>query len=148
MLFRSIPAGTYPTLTAAAVGFTAGTTISIVVTSGGTTIKNFSLATAPTSACPADTSQADFQLGVPTNVDLTTSPGDVRLASPSVVDQQNTTVTNSGFGFNSTNWAGQTFTAGSTGQLVQVDLDLFCSGCTGTTSAPAKPMRGCSRKSV
>ena len=131
--FSGIPAGTYPTLTAAAAGFTTGSASSIAVTSGGTTVKDFSLATAPTSACLADTSQADFQFGVPTNVDLTTSPGDVRLFSPSVVDQQNTTVTSSGFGFNTTNWAGQTFTAGSSGQLAQVDLDLFCSGCTGTT---------------
>src|SRR5207248_4290892 len=47
--------------------------------------------------------------------------------------QQNTTVTNSGFGFNSTSWAGQTFKAGVTGQLTRMDVDLFCSGCTGTT---------------
>ena len=42
-------------------------------------------------------------------------------------------MTNSGFGFNATNWTGQTFTPSLDGQLTRVDLDLFCSGCTGTT---------------
>ena len=79
--FTSIPAGTYPGMTASAPGFNSSTVISIVVTDGGTTTEDFSLATAPASACPADTTQADFQTGVPTNVDLTTSPGDVPPAT-------------------------------------------------------------------
>jgi uncharacterized repeat protein (TIGR01451 family) len=131
--FLTIPSGTYPSLVASASGYNSSTATSIVVTDGATTTRNFSLAKALTSDCPADTSQADFQTGVPTSVDLTASPGDVVLSSPTNIDQQNTSVTNSGFGFNSTSWAGQTFTAAVTGQLAQVDVDLFCSGCTGTT---------------
>ena len=80
-----------------------------------------------------DTSQADFQTGVLANVDLTTSPGNVVLDAPASVDQQNLTVTTSGFGFTSTSWAGQTFTPAVTGSLSRVDLDLFCSNCTDTT---------------
>jgi hypothetical protein len=131
--FSSIPAGTYPTLTASAPGFITGTASSIVVTDGGTTTQNFSLNSAPPSACLTDTTQADFQTGVGTNVDVTTSPGDVILSNPSPIDQQNLSVTPNGFGVNSTSWAGQTFTPAVSGKLTRVDIDLFCSGCTGTT---------------
>jgi uncharacterized repeat protein (TIGR01451 family) len=131
--FAGIPSGTYPALSAAAAGYTTGTTTNVVVTDGNATTKNFSLSAAAVSACLLDTTQADFQMGIPTSVDLTTSAGDVQLLNPSVIDQQNTTVTNSGFAFSSAAWVGQTFTAGSSGQLTQVDVDLFCSSCTGTT---------------
>ncbi|MEO6195539.1 MAG: carboxypeptidase-like regulatory domain-containing protein, partial [Thermoanaerobaculia bacterium] len=131
--FASIPSGTYPSITVSSPGYTSSTMTSIVVTDGATTTKNFSLGTAATSACPTDTSQADFQAGVPTSVDLTSSPGNVILLNAAAIDQQNTSVTTSGFGFTTTAWFGQTFTAGVTGQLTQADVDLFCSGCTGTT---------------
>ena len=131
--FTGIPAGTYPGMKASAPGYVSSAVAGIVVAGGGTATADFSLATAPASACPTDTTQADFQTGVPANVDLDTSPGDVILPEVPTVDQQNTSVTINGFGFTSTFWAGQTFTAGVTGQLTRVDLDLFCSGCTGTT---------------
>jgi hypothetical protein len=82
--------------------------------------------------CLADTAMVDFQTGVLTNCDATTSPGDVRLALGPQIDQQNTTVTANGFGFTATSWAGQTFIPSVTGPLLRVDLDLFCSGCSGT----------------
>src|SRR5207244_1629561 len=63
----------------------------------------------------------------------TASPGDAVLLNAANIDQQNTTVTPNGFGFTSTSWAGQTFTPSVTGQATQIDVDLFCSGCTGTT---------------
>src|SRR5262249_17983886 len=94
---------------------------------------NFSLAAAATSGCLTDTTQADFQAGVPTNCDLTSSPGNVTLLNAANIDQQNTSVTSNGFGVTATNWAGQTFRAGVTGQLTRVALTLFCSGCAGTT---------------
>jgi hypothetical protein len=131
--FLNIPAGTYPTMSASAPGYVTATAANIVVTDGGTTTQDFSLATAPVAACLTDTTQSDFLTGVPTNVDLTISPGDVVLTKPDNLDQQNTTVTNSGFGFNSTSWAGQTFTAALSGQATKIELNLFCSGCTGTT---------------
>src|SRR5262249_28975349 len=87
---------------------------------------------AAASGCLTDTTQADFQAGIPTSTDLTTSPGDVQLAHPVPIDQQNTSVTPNGFGFTNTSWAGQTFTPAVTGKLTKVDIDLFCASCTGT----------------
>ncbi len=130
--FPSLPAGTYPSETASDPGYNSSTATGIAITDGNTTTQNFSLDTAPTSACPADTTQSDFQAGTPTNVDLAASPGDVVLARPSL-DQQNTTLGTSGVGITITTWGGQTFTPSRTGQLTKVDINLFCSGCTGTT---------------
>jgi hypothetical protein len=131
--FTSIPAGTYPSINASAAGYGSSTATSVVVTDGGTTTENFSLTAAPSNACPVDTSQSDFQLGVATNVDLTTSPGDIILLDAPLVDQQNTTLGNSGVGITTTTYGGQTFTPAVTGKLTKVDINLFCSGCTGTT---------------
>jgi len=89
-------------------------------------------AAAQNSACLTDTSQADFQAGVATNVDLTTSPGDVLLLNAASLDQDNPSVTGSA-GFTSTSWFSQGFTPGVTGQLAQADLYLLCNGCSGTT---------------
>jgi hypothetical protein len=131
--FTGIPAGTYPSITASYPGYNSSTFTNIVVNDNATTTRNFSLTPAPASGCLTDTTQADFQTGVTTNVDLTTSPGDVILLAAASIDQQNTSVTTSGFGFTSTSWFGQSFTAGVSGQLTAVDVDLFCSSCTGTT---------------
>jgi carboxypeptidase family protein/uncharacterized protein DUF4214 len=108
-------------------------TVPVTLAYGTTTTQDIPLTLSAANGCLTDTTQADFQAGVPTNVNLTVSPGDVVLTNDPTVDQQNTNVTNSGFGFNSTNWVGQTFTAGLSGSLTKVDVDLFCSGCTGTT---------------
>ncbi|MEK6335652.1 MAG: carboxypeptidase-like regulatory domain-containing protein [Acidobacteriota bacterium] len=148
--FTGVPAGTYPSITASAAGFNSSTATSIVVIDSVTTTQNFALTAAATSGCFTDTTQADFQMGAGTNVDLTTSPGAVTLIKTEDIDQQNTNVSNSGFGFTSTSWAGQTFTPAVTGQLTRVDLDLFCSLCSGanpnvtvsiraTTGSPAVP---------
>jgi hypothetical protein len=130
--FSNIPAGTYPSITASAPGRISSTTAPVIVTDGGTTIENFALTAAPTNACLTDTTQADFQTGVPTNVDLTTSPGQVMLAGSTNLDQQNTTVGNFGLSITSTTWDAQTFVPAVSGQLTRVDADLFCSGCSGT----------------
>ncbi|HET8775237.1 MAG TPA: carboxypeptidase-like regulatory domain-containing protein, partial [Thermoanaerobaculia bacterium] len=131
--FLDVPAGTYPSITASKAGYVSQTATNIVVTDGGTTTQDFALALAATSACLTDTTQADFQTGVGTNVDLTTSPGDVILLNAPFIDQQNTTLGTSGVGITVTTWGGQTFTPASTGTMPRVDINLFCSGCTGTT---------------
>jgi uncharacterized repeat protein (TIGR01451 family) len=69
---------------------------------------------------------------VATNVDLTSSPGDVILVNALTIDQQNTAGTTTGTGFGTPNWTGQTFIAGVTGLLVKADIQLFCSGCGAT----------------
>jgi hypothetical protein len=129
--FTGLPAGTYPSESASAAGYNSASITSIVVTDGGTTTKNFALTAAPTSNCPIDTTQADFQTGVATNTDLTTSAGNVILSAPTVVDQQTTNFTTNGFGFSSTSFAGNTFTPPTTGKLTRLDIQIFCSACSG-----------------
>ena len=126
--FTSIPAGTYPSITASFPGAVSASASSIVVTDGGTTTQDFSLATAPASACLTDTTQSDFLTGVFTNLDLNTSPGDVTLVNIAV-DQQNTAGTTTGTGFGTPSWTGQTFIPAVTGQLVKAEIQVFCSGC-------------------
>jgi hypothetical protein len=132
--FGAVPAGTYPTETASDPGYTPSTTNNIVINDAGTTVKDFALSIQPASGCPTDTTQADFQLGVfTTTLDVNTSPGDVTLSNAPTVDQSNTAGTNTGTGFGTPNWTGQTFIPAVTGTLVKADVQLFCSGCTGTT---------------
>jgi Carboxypeptidase regulatory-like domain/Domain of unknown function (DUF4214) len=134
--FLNIPSGTYPSIIASASGFNSGTAVNIVVTDGATTARDFSLGTAPLSLCLTDTTQSEFQTGVPTSVDLTSNPGDVILSDSPILDQQNTTLSNFGVGITATTWGGQTFTPALTGQLTRADINLFCSGCTGTFPIP------------
>ncbi len=130
--FTGIPAGTYPSITASAPGFNSSTATNVVVTDGGTTTQNFTLTAAPASACFTDTTQSDFQTGVGTNVDVTTSPGDITLSNEPLVDQQNTAGTTTGTGFGTPAWTGQTFIPAVTGTLVKADVQLFCNGCGAT----------------
>jgi len=131
--FAGIPSGTYPSIAASRPGFTSSTTLNVIVSDGATTTVDFSLSAATTNGCLTDTTQADFQGGVPTNTDLNGSPGDVILLNAPSIDQQNTTLGNNGVGITITTWGGQTFTPSVTGQLTRADINLFCSGCTGTT---------------
>ena len=131
--FASIPAGTYPSLSASYPGCVTGTANNIAVVDSTTTTQNFALAAAPSSGCLTDTTQADFLGGVATNLDLSTSPGDVLLSNLPAIDQSNTAGTTTGTTFATTSWGGQTFIPAITGALSKVDVQLFCSGCTGTT---------------
>ncbi|MBV9068026.1 MAG: carboxypeptidase regulatory-like domain-containing protein [Acidobacteria bacterium] len=132
--FTGIPAGTYPYITASAPGFIPSTVNSIVVTDGGTTTQNFSLASASSGSCFTDTTQADFQGGTLTNVDVTTSPGDVKLTNANFIDQQNESLSNSGNSLSTASWRGQLFKAGSSGQLVAIDVNLFALLNAGSTT--------------
>lgn len=128
--FSEMAAGTY-TVTVSASGYSNGTA-NVTLTSGGTSTQNFPLTAAPVAACLTDTSQANFQAGTANSVDLTTSPGDVKLASSApVVDQQ---VTTQQFfePLSTTQWRAQTFRAGISGQLTKVDLRLQLVGTAGT----------------
>jgi hypothetical protein len=133
----TVPAGTYGGETASFGGRVSSSSSAITVPDGGTATQNFQLAAAPASACPTDTTQGDFQLGIPTNTDLTTSSGDVTLANPTVVDQSNTAGTTTGTGFGTPNWAGQTFIPAVTGQLLKVDVPLFCANGANPCTGPA-----------
>jgi hypothetical protein len=133
--FASYPVGTY-SVTASAPGFVSSTANSVMVNQNATTIQNFTLTSAPSSACPIDTTQSDFQAGTGSSVDTTSSPGDVKLtATASALDQQNTTVGNTGQAITTSTWEAQSFVPAVSGQLSQIDADLFCSGCSGTNPA-------------
>ncbi|HET7555574.1 MAG TPA: carboxypeptidase regulatory-like domain-containing protein [Gaiellaceae bacterium] len=129
----TVPAGTYPTLSASKAGFTAGSVSTIAVPDGGTATRNFTLGAAAQSGCFTDNTQGTFQRGVPSNCDLVSSPGSVVLAAPDNTDTKNANVSPTGFGFSNTSWAGQTFTPTVSGQLKRVDVELFCAGCTATS---------------
>ncbi|MEA2558998.1 MAG: hypothetical protein QOH06_502 [Acidobacteriota bacterium] len=132
--FTSIPAGSYPSEAVSAQGFVPESAAPIAVTDGGTTTQDFALDKAPLSGCPTDTTLADFQLGVQSNVDLTTSPDEVELVDQvENLNQKNTTLGNTGGLLSTTNWNGQTFTPSVTGPMTRVDVKLFCLNCTGTT---------------
>jgi len=83
--------------------------------------------------CVTDATQADFQAGVASNLDLT-SAGNVQLATAGAsggsIDQQNTSITINGDAFTNVVWTGQTFTARASGALAKVDVNLFCSFCS------------------
>ena len=130
--FSSVPAGAYPSMTVTYPGLVTGSVANITVTNGGTTIQDFALNAASVSGCLTDTSQADFQLGVPSNCDLVTSPGNVNLASPAALNLSVDDTNTSGFGFTSTSFPGQIFTPTVTGKLSRLDVDVFCSNCSGT----------------
>ncbi len=114
--FASLPAGTYPAVSASKAGFDAPSASPVSIPDGGNATRNFTLSAAATSGCFVDNTQTAFQRGVPSNCDLVSSPSNVVLANPTVVDQQNSTVSPTGFGFTNTSWAGQTFTASTSGQ--------------------------------
>jgi hypothetical protein len=133
--FTGIPAGSYPSISASAPGYSSSTSANVVVTDGGTTTRNFTLASAAAAACVTDTTQADFQAGIPTDVNLTVSPGDVKLDNPPVVGTQNLSLLAAGFAFTTSAHA-QTFTSTVSGPLLRVDLNIFSLDCATTTMPP------------
>ena len=129
----SVPAGVYPSMTASKAGFQSSEATSLTVPDGGGATQDFALASAPLTGCLTDDSQSDFQTGDATGCDLTTGPGSVRLGKDTSGSQSNSTVTSNGFAMNATAWGGQTFVPSKSGTVTDVSLQLFCSGCTGTT---------------
>ena len=136
--FNAIPAGSYG-LSVTAAGYATAAASGVTVTAGGTTTRDFALALSPPSGCLGDTTQADFQAGSATGLDLTTSPGNATLAISSggteTVDQQQTTVGSSANAITTTTWEAQTFVPAFGGTLTRLDVDLLCSGCSGTDPA-------------
>ena len=127
--FSNLPAGTYPSITASFPGYTSSTVNNVVVNESSITTQNFTLSPDANSACLTDTSQADFQKGVATSLDLNSIPGAITLLNAANIDQQNTTLGTQGAGFNNTTWLAQTFTPAVTGQLTRVDVNFFSLSC-------------------
>jgi hypothetical protein len=131
--FSSIPAGAY-NMTVSAIGYNNATAANVSATNGSVTTKNFALNAAPSSACPSDTNQSDFMTGMASNVDVTTSPGDVTLALPGVSIVEQTTIQIFSNNITATAWQAQTFAPTATGKLTQMDFQaaLGTGGATGT----------------
>jgi len=127
----SVAAGTYPSLTGAKAGFDSSSATTLAVPNGATLTVNLTLTPAAQSGCITDDTQVAFQRGIPSSCDLVASPGHLVLAQPDNTEARNGTVGPSGFGFTNTAWAGQTFTPTVNGLLKRVDVELFCSGCSG-----------------
>jgi uncharacterized repeat protein (TIGR01451 family) len=130
--FPTLPAGTYPNATASKSGFTSHSVNTIVISENGTATRNFTLTNSQASGCLVDTTQSDFQNGIPTSVDLNGSPGNVTLLNAEGINQQNTDVSTSGFGFSNTTWFMQSFTPSATGTITKAEVQMFCSACSGT----------------
>ena len=96
--------------------------------------------------CIIETSQAEFQTGVLTNVEATSSPGDVKLtnSTPESTDQISSpaalSTTNN---LTATAWTGQTFRAGVTGNLTKLTVGLgLASGTSGTITVEIRNLNG------
>ena len=132
--FSPIVTGSH-NVTASKTGYNSSTINGVVVTNGGTTVQNFSLTPVTTSACLTDTTQSDFNAGTKTNVDVSVSPGDVKLAvsGSEALDQSNNANCASCPAFSTTTWLGQSFKPGVNGKLTRVDVKLFCTTCSSST---------------
>ena len=140
----SVPAGSYPTLTASFPGRNAASVNTIVVSDAQITTQDFSLTAAPTSGCVTDTAQQDFQTGVATNLDLTTIPGDVTLSDTPVIDQQYQSGSTGITSFGAATWNGQSFTPALSGTLVAAKVQLLCDSCGPTPPDLILSVRGTS----
>ena len=143
--FAAIDAGTY-TVTASAAGYTSASANGVVVTANTTTVQNLSLTPATSSTCFTDTTFSDFASGTGTSIDLSSSPGDVKLASnggeaPDQVSSPAALSTTNNL--SATVWTGQTFRAGVTGNLTKLTVGLgLASGTSGTITVEIRNLNG------
>jgi uncharacterized repeat protein (TIGR01451 family) len=141
----AIDAGTY-TVSSSPAGYGAASVGGVVVSGGGTTVQNLSLTPNSASNCYTDTTFGDFSTGSGTNVDIASSPADVKLAnlgsegpdqvsSPASLSIAQTP--------SATAWSGQTFRAGITGNLTKISVGLgLNSGTTGTVTVEIRNLNG------
>jgi hypothetical protein len=143
--FAAIDAGTY-TVTASATGYSPASANGVVVVADATTVQNLSLTPTTANACFTDTTYADFSTATGTNVSITSSPGDVKLAStgaegPDQVSSPAALSTTNNL--SATTWTGQTFRAGITGNLTKITIGLgLASGTSGTCTVEIRNLNG------
>jgi uncharacterized repeat protein (TIGR01451 family) len=141
----AINAGTY-TVSTSPAGYSPASVNGVVVNDGATTVQNFSLTPNNVNNCYTDTTFGDFSTGSGTNVEIASSPNDVKLAnlgsegpdqvsSPAALAVGNTPT--------ATTWSGQTFRAGITGNLTKISVGLgLNSGSTGTVTVEIRNLNG------
>jgi hypothetical protein len=140
--FPSITAGSY-TVSVSAAGFSSGSA-SATVTGSSSTTQDFTLSQAPASGCyTTPASGDDYSNCWNSNTAASVGPAGTEslLLPPPGVDQENTNVSNIGNAITTTSWQAQTFQAGVSGLLTEVDLDLFCSSCSGADPAVTVELR-------
>jgi hypothetical protein len=147
--FTDLPSGSYDVVVSAGGYCSSCRFTDIFVPAGSTDIFDIDLVPSPNGGCLTDTSQSDFQAATATdNVDFASSPGDLKLAlTPSAsLDQINTF--DSGFlvspAIGGNNWYAQTFTAGTNGRLMRVDVVLSTAsgGIPGTVTVEIRNTSG------
>lgn len=119
--FSSVPAATY-SMTVSAVGYATSSPVNVTAANGSTVTNNFSLAQTIDSNCAIDTTQSDFEAGQLSNADTMISSGDVKLAVPPSVNEEQTGLSAFSNSFTATTWQSQTFTPSITGRLNKVDF--------------------------
>ena len=141
----AIDAGTY-TVSASPAGYGAATVNGVVVSGGATTVQDLSLTPNSVNNCYTDTTFGDFSTGSGTNVDIASSPNDVKLgnlgsegpdqvSSPAALSTTNN--------LSATTWTGQTFRAGITGNLTKISVGLgLASGTSGTVTVEIRNLNG------
>src|SRR6185436_15216482 len=118
----------------------------VVVTGGGTTVQDLALTPVGGGFCKTDTSFGDFSTGSGTNVDIASTPADVKLANlgSEAADQVSSPAALSiGTTVSATTWGGQTFRAGVTGNLTKIMVGMgLNSGSTGTVTVEIRDVSG------
>jgi uncharacterized repeat protein (TIGR01451 family) len=132
----AISANTY-TVSSSPAGYNPASVSGVVVTGGGTTVQDLSLQALSANNCFTDTSFSDFTTGTGSNADIASSPGDIKLghSGGEQLDQSSSDASTSGNAMTNTTWWGQTFVPATSGTLTKLDVQLFCSSCSGTTAS-------------
>ncbi|CAN5354563.1 hypothetical protein BH09BAC2_BH09BAC2_16080 [soil metagenome] len=103
----------------------------------------YKFTTTTLTPCVTQTTQADFQGGTVFNTEVTTSPGDVKLAyGNQTIDQKQETFGASGYTISATQWIGQTFTPATSGYLTRVDIGMFSNTNPGTATIEIRSVTG------
>jgi hypothetical protein len=134
--FPGIAANTY-TVSASPAGYNPTSVNGVVVTGGGTTVQDLALTPVGGGFCNTDTSFGDFSTGSGTNVDVASSPADVKLALVGGEALDQSSVPASFFiagNITATQFLAQTFTAGASGNLTKaiLGMGLATGGTSGT----------------
>ena len=145
-LFAAINASTY-SVSASPAGYSPVSVNGVVVSGGGTTVQNLALTPISSgSSCFTDTTYFDLSTGGGANLDISSTPGDVKLRNLGVeaADQVSApaalSTTNN---LSATTWTGQTFRAGVTGNLTKLSVGLgLASGTSGTITVEIRNLNG------
>ena len=144
-LFAAINTSTY-TVSTSPTGYNPASVSGVMVTDGATTIQNLAITAVTSASCFTDTTYGDFSPGAGSNVDIASSPGDVKLRNLGVegTDQVSSpaalSTTNN---LSATTWTGQTFRAGVTGNLTKMNVGLgLASGTSGTITVEIRNLNG------